>query len=82
MRTEVHIDRTNDTFQIETERLVLRCPREDDAAAVAALMTPAISCWLASWPSPVSAQDVLARIIEAHAASKAGQALHWLVQQR
>src|SRR5678810_406348 len=73
---------TNDISRIETERLVLRYPREDDATAISVLMTPAISRWLASWPSPISVQDTLARINDARTSAKAGQALHWVVEQR
>ena len=37
---------------IDTPRLRLRCACAADAPRIAELMTPAISRWLASWPTP------------------------------
>jgi ribosomal-protein-alanine N-acetyltransferase len=67
---------------IETERLTLSLPREDCAEQVAALMTPDVSRWLASWPSAVSASEVRERIGAARAARAAGTEAIWLVQVR
>lgn len=36
-----------------TQCLILRCVRMDDAAALCPLMTPDISRWTATWPSPL-----------------------------
>jgi ribosomal-protein-alanine N-acetyltransferase len=44
---------------IETARLLLRCVEAEDAAATAALITPAVSQWVARWPFPYSAPDKL-----------------------
>lgn len=67
---------------IETGRLELREPREDFAERVAALMTPGVSQWLASWPSPVSASEVRGRIGAARAARAAATEASWLVHVR
>ena len=37
---------------LDTPRLRLRCARAADAPRVSELMTPAVSRWLASWPTP------------------------------
>lgn len=55
---------------IETPRLRLRLPRLDDAATLAALITPKISAFTATWPYPYSsgqAQDRLATVVAANA---------------
>ncbi len=41
-------------FTVESERLQLRVAQLSDAAALAGLMTPGISQWVASWPYPLS----------------------------
>jgi len=60
---------------IETARLVLRPVEPADAAATAALLTPAVSRWLASWPQPCSTDLVADRIAEHRRAAAAGDAL-------
>jgi RimJ/RimL family protein N-acetyltransferase len=45
-------------------------------------MTPDVSRWLASWPSPVSASEVRGRIAAARAARAAGIEASWLVHLR
>lgn len=49
-------------WMIETARLRLRPPRLGDAPALSALMTPAVSRWLASWPVPFTRELAHARI--------------------
>ncbi|MBE1294251.1 MAG: GNAT family N-acetyltransferase [Rhodobacteraceae bacterium] len=44
-------------FSIDTERLLLRPCRMEDADALTNLMTPEISRWVAVWPTPLSQQD-------------------------
>lgn len=66
---------------ISSKRTSLRCPRHDDAATVARLVTPAISRWLASWPAPMNEQAAADRIIKARDEITSGQALHFLVEQ-
>lgn len=66
----------------ETERLVIRSCRPDDAAVLAALMTPAISARVAAWPFPFSL-DEADKIVSAHIkAGKAGKAFPAVIQQK
>jgi ribosomal-protein-alanine N-acetyltransferase len=67
---------------IVTRRLVLRPPADEQAGAIAHLMTPSLSQWLASWPSPVSEDDVRQRIRKARLARDAGIEASWLVHLR
>ena len=55
--------------------LTARPPAPDDAPALAALMTPAVSRWLGHWPVPFTAAMAEARIIQALAAKAQGTAL-------
>jgi len=55
-------------FSIDTERLLLRPCRMEDASALTNLMTPEISQWVAAWPTPLLKQDtqtILRNTIEA-----------------
>lgn len=70
------------TDVIVTERLVLRHPEEGDAAAVAGLMSPEISRWLASWPPCVDATDAGRRIADAQGDIRTGRGLHWVIERR
>ncbi len=73
----------DDLFKpIDTKRTRLRCPRPDDAAVVAKVMTPGISRWLASWPAPMTQQAAATRILKAREEIAVGQALHFLVEHR
>ena len=47
---------------IETPRLRLRPPRPADAPALSALMTPAVSRWMGSWPVPFTPEMAETRI--------------------
>lgn len=49
------MDLTRASF--ETERLLLRPCRMEDADALTALMTSEISRWVAAWPTPLVKQD-------------------------
>ena len=51
-----------ETALLRTGRLRLRPPRPEDAPALAALMTPGVSRWLASWPVPFTLELAEARI--------------------
>ncbi|WP_293405004.1 GNAT family N-acetyltransferase [Phenylobacterium sp.] len=57
---------------IDTERLRLRALETTDADDMAANMTPAVTRWLSSWPSPLSREAALARIERSRAAIQAG----------
>lgn len=65
-----------------TPRLRLRIPHMDDAAPLAALMTPEISRRLASWPGPCSTRVAEERIAAALASAARGQALPLTVECR
>ncbi len=67
---------------IATDRLLLRRPHPTDAAPVAALMTPGVSRWLASWPSPMSPEAAAQRIGDACRSVDAGEALHFVIERR
>ncbi|NRG19619.1 GNAT family N-acetyltransferase [Rhizobiales bacterium] len=43
-------------FAIDTERLHLRLARLEDAEALAGLITPGISRWVAAWPYPTTVE--------------------------
>jgi ribosomal-protein-alanine N-acetyltransferase len=67
---------------IETDRLVLRCVRPGDAAAVSALLTPEVTRWLASWPSPFTRTMAEERIARAREAAAEGHALPLAIERR
>ena len=67
---------------IETARLRLRLVDEGDAATAARLMTPAVSRWLASWPSPLDAPAAAARLRHLREASAQGRALCYAIERR
>ena len=67
---------------IETPRLLLRVAQPGDEAAIAALMTPEVSRWVASWPHPFSAAMALERIVQAGAAMQEGSGFHRLLADR
>ena len=67
---------------IETPRLRLRCPRQEDATSISEMMTPAVSRWLASWPVPFTAAMAAERITAARQAVSAGTALLFLIERR
>ena len=65
---------------ILTKRLRLRLPAPDDADALARLMTPDVSRWLATWPSPMTSSDMLARMAKAERRRAAGTALDFVIE--
>lgn len=67
---------------VETARLTLRCVRPGDAAPTSAMMTPAVSRWVASWPVPLTTRMAAARIAVARQAAAAGRALPFAVERR
>jgi ribosomal-protein-alanine N-acetyltransferase len=67
---------------IETSRLRLRAPRPGDAAAISEMMTPQVSRWLASWPSPFTAGMAAERIAAATQANADGSALMFVIERR
>jgi len=67
---------------IDTPRLRLRPVHDGDAEATARLMTPGVSRWLASWPSPVTTAAVAARIAGLRDAMAAGHTLCFAIERR
>jgi ribosomal-protein-alanine N-acetyltransferase len=67
---------------VDTPRLRLRPVRASDAAETARLMTPAVSRWLATWPSPITEAAVAERLAWATAAAAAGTVLCFAIERR
>jgi len=67
---------------IETARLRLRLPHSDDAPAVAALMTPAVSRWLGTWSVPFTIEIAEARIVGALRAMARGDTLYCAIEHQ
>jgi [ribosomal protein S5]-alanine N-acetyltransferase len=66
----------NDPFpSLETARLRLRCVVAEDAAAMAVIMTPGVSRWVATWPVPFTPEMADARIQLARESARRGDAL-------
>jgi ribosomal-protein-alanine N-acetyltransferase len=66
----------------DTARLRLRAPEPDDAPFLSAMMTPAVSRWVASWPVSFSPGMAVERITVARALAKKGMALPLVVERR
>lgn len=57
------------TFKILTERLEMRLVTTSDSAALATLMTPGISKWVAIWPYPLSqveTENIIVKALHGH----------------
>lgn len=67
---------------LDTPRLSLRLVTPEDAEATSALMTPAVSRWLAMWPLPFTVAMARERIAMARVLAEAGQALSLAVIAR
>lgn len=67
---------------VGTARLLLRCVRPGDAAALSAMMTPAVSRWVAYWPVPFTVAMAERRIADARRAAAEGRALPLAVERR
>jgi RimJ/RimL family protein N-acetyltransferase len=67
---------------VETERLRLRCAEEGDAAALAELMSEAVSRRLASWPVPYTPDMALDRISGVRMAAAERRSLPLIVERR
>lgn len=70
------------TAAISMPRLSLRLPDPGDAAAIAALVTPGVSRWTASWPDPTSPDFAAERCREKRATNAAGEAFTRIVERR
>ena len=77
------VDSKADLFDsLETARLKLRCVDPGDAVAIAEMMTPAVSRWVASWPIPFTVQMAIERIASARQACAEGKALVCAIERR
>ena len=65
---------------MNASRFRLRTPEIADANTLAALMTPGVSRWVASWPSPCPPRFVEERIEAALRAQAAGTALTYVIE--
>ncbi len=68
--------------EVYTQRLRLRLPCPADAPALAALMTPAVSARLASWPATMAPEAAAQRLGEALTAACAGLAVPLVIERR
>jgi len=66
---------------IEGVQIRLRCISLTDAPAIANLMTPDISEWLASWPANPTVEAVRERIIRAEKAMQQKRELHFRIEE-
>ncbi|WP_297370214.1 GNAT family N-acetyltransferase [Acidocella sp.] len=77
------MDTLPDLFDpIDTHRLRLRCPRPEDAATISAMITPAVSRWLASWQVPFTIELAAKRITAAQKAAFSGRAIPLVIERR
>lgn len=68
--------------EVETARVRLRPLRLSDAPAVSAMMTPNVSRWVATWPSPFSVEAANERLARAVAANEAGTAFSRIAERK
>lgn len=72
---------TTDPFDpLDTMRLRLRCPRLSDVTGLTALVTPAITRWMASWTFPLTASLAEDRIKSAQTAAVARRAMCCIIE--
>lgn len=67
---------------IATARVRLRPVRLDDAPAISAMMTPNVSRWTGSWPTPLSTEAATERLIRTMAANDAGTAFSRIAERK
>jgi ribosomal-protein-alanine N-acetyltransferase len=67
---------------LETARVRLRPLRVADAPAVSAMMTPNVSRWVATWPSPFSVEAATERLARAIASNEAGTAFSRIAERK
>jgi [ribosomal protein S5]-alanine N-acetyltransferase len=83
-RNEMHSPKHNAiaTEPIEGLRIRLCCISLKDTDAVAAIMTPEISRWLASWPAEPTIEAITERIRRAQSAMQQKRELHFRIEER
>jgi hypothetical protein len=67
---------------IEGVNTCLYCISIQDAPAIADLMTPDVSQWLASWPANPTVEAVIERITRAQNAMQEKRELHFRIAER
>ena len=67
---------------IEGLRIRLWCITLKDAGALADIMTPEVSRWLASWPANPAVEAVAERIKRAQKAMQENRELHFRIEER
>lgn len=67
---------------LETARVRLRPLQVADAPAVSVLMTPNVSRWVATWPSPFSVEAATERLTRAIAGNEAGTAFCRIAERK
>jgi ribosomal-protein-alanine N-acetyltransferase len=67
---------------IETDRLRLRQVRESDAASVAALVTPSVSQWTATWPPALSVEGAHRRLKSVIEHERLGLAMVFAIERK
>jgi RimJ/RimL family protein N-acetyltransferase len=67
---------------IEASRIRLWCISLKDARAIADIMAPEISRWLASWPAEPTVEAVTERITRAQSAMQQKRELHFRIEER
>jgi RimJ/RimL family protein N-acetyltransferase len=67
---------------VDTARLRLRTVDDYDAPAAARLMTPGVSRWLASWPSPLDEAGAAARLRQMRETTHQGHGLCLAIERR
>lgn len=65
--------------EIRTERLLMRGWQAGDADALAEIMTPDVTRWLSSWPTPMTPAVALQRIAAMQAAVHQGKGLDYAI---
>ena len=72
----------NDPPTLDTPRLQLRSVEPADAAPTAALVTPDVTANLSTWPSPMTQQQALARILESKRLESSREAINFAILER
>ena len=67
---------------IEAVKIRLCCIAMKDARAIAEIMTPDVSRWLASWPANLTVEAVTERLSRAQNAMRQKRELHFRIEER
>ena len=72
----------DDLPELLTARLRLRSVEPRDAASTAALVTPDVTANLSTWPSPMTEDQALERILEAKRLERSREAINFAILDR